>query len=191
MPNSILLELTRRYLEPHRRYHTLAHVAHMLHGAHEAAVSEGKTLSDEQIYAVWFHDAIYDPRSHDNEEQSAELAVRLLNAHGWDKARIETVRKIVLDTKHHEPHVDASKAVIDADLQTLALPWDGYNKIGRMIREEYAHVTDEQWKQGRSGFFQTWLDRPRIYYTPWGAKLEKQARENLARTIAGEVLTPE
>ncbi|MBP9891802.1 MAG: hypothetical protein KBG84_07830 [Planctomycetes bacterium] len=187
MPNSILLELTRRYLEPHRRYHTLAHVAHMLHGAHEAAVSEGKILSDEQIYAVWFHDAIYDPRSHDNEEQSAELAVRLLNAHGWDKARIETVRKIVLDTKHHEPHVDASKAVIDADLQTLALPWDGYNKIGRMIREEYAHVTDEQWKQGRSSFFQTWLDRPRIYYTPWGAKLEKQARENLARTIAGEV----
>jgi len=187
MPNSILLELTRRYLEPQRRYHTLTHIAHMLQGALQAAASEGNQISDEQIYAVWFHDAIYDPKTHDNEEQSAELAVRLLSAHGWDRTRIETVRAIVLDTKHHEPHLEASKAVIDADLQTLALPWEGYNKIGQLIREEYAHVNDADWKQGRSGFFKTWLDRPRIYYTPWGSQLEKQARANLARTIAGEM----
>ncbi len=187
MPNSILIELTRHYLEPHRRYHNLAHIAHMLQGAMQAAESMGQKLTDEQIFAIWFHDAIYDPRASDNEEKSAELAVKLLTAEGWPRERIETVRKIVLDTKHHEPHLEPSKAVIDADLQTLALPWEGYNKIGQLIRQEYTHVSDADWKKGRSGFFQVWLDRKQIYYTPWGAKLEKQARENLARTIAGEV----
>lgn len=187
MADAILIGLTRRYLEPHRRYHTLVHIANMLHGAALAAQSTGSPLSDEQIYAIWFHDAIYDPKAHDNEEKSAELAVKLLADARWPAARIETVRKIVLDTKMHQPSLEASKAVIDADLQTLALPWDGYNKIGRLIREEYSHVSDADWKVGRSHFFKLWLDRKQIYYTPWGSQFERQARENLARTIAGEV----
>ena len=187
MSNSILLDLTRRYLEPHRRYHNLQHIAHMLQGASEAAASQGKSLSDAQVYAVWFHDAIYDTSAHDNEEKSAALAVQLLTRSGRPAAEIELVRAIVLDTKHHIPQLEESKAVIDADLQTLALPWEGYLKIGSLIRQEYAQVSDAQWVAGRTGFFKTWLERPRIFYTPWGDKFEKQARENLKRTVAGEV----
>lgn len=187
MRDNLLIDLTRRYLEPHRRYHTLTHIAHMLQGATQAAQSLGAPLSDEQIAAIWFHDAIYDPKACDNEEQSASLAVKLLSGAGWSAEGIETVRRIVLDTKHHEPSLEASKPVIDADLQTLALPWDEYLRIGRLIRDEYRHVSDSDWQNGRSHFFKAWLARKQIYYTPWGAKLEAQARANLARTIAGEV----
>jgi len=159
----------------------------MLEGADAAARSQGKTLTDAQIFAVWFHDAIYDTAAHDNEEKSADLAVQLLTEQGWPASQIEFVRAIVLDTKEHVPHLEESKAVIDADLQTLALPWAGYMKIGNLIRLEYAQVSDAQWTTGRTQFFQSWLQRPRIFYTPWGDKFEKQARENLKRTIAGEV----
>lgn len=186
MSSSILLELTRRYLEPHRHYHTLEHIAHMLQGAALAAQSQGHALADEQILAVWFHDAIYDPRASDNEEKSAALAVELLRAEGHDLQFVARVERIVLDTKHHQPSIALSHAVLDADLQTLALPWQDYLKIGALIRREYAFVDDAQWQEGRARFFKDWLLRERIYHTPWGAQLESQARSNLARTIAGE-----
>lgn len=186
MSSSILLELTRRYLEPHRHYHTLEHIAHMLEGTAVAARSEGHALADEQILAVWFHDAVYDPRASDNEEKSAALAAAMLRAEGKDESFFGRVERIVLDTKHHVPSIALSQAVIDADLQTLALPWEGYLKIGALIRREYAFVDDAQWRQGRARFFSQWLQRERIYYTPWGRQLESQARSNLARTVAGE-----
>ncbi len=65
----LLLELTRRYEEPHRRYHALPHIADMLHRGRDLQ------LDDVQVAAIWFHDAIYDPRALDNEAQSAALAV--------------------------------------------------------------------------------------------------------------------
>ena len=68
----LLMELTRRYTEPHRRYHDLRHIADML------CKGEALKLSDEQVMAVWFHDAIYDPTSKTNEADSAVLAVEKL-----------------------------------------------------------------------------------------------------------------
>ena len=62
-----LLDLTRRYCEPHRRYHNIAHIAELLWRGREC------DLSDEQVLAVWYHDAIYDVPSQDNEVRSAAV----------------------------------------------------------------------------------------------------------------------
>ena len=61
---ALLLDLTRRYAEPHRHYHTLEHVAGMLY--------EGRAfpLDDGQVLAVWFHDAVYDARRSDNRSRA-------------------------------------------------------------------------------------------------------------------------
>src|SRR5215475_4432514 len=71
-------ELVRAYTAPDRHYHNLAHIEAML----GLARSHGGALSDSDAVeaAIWFHDAIYDTRRHDNEVKSAELAAERLAA---------------------------------------------------------------------------------------------------------------
>jgi len=135
----LLMELTRRYTEPHRRYHDLRHIADML------CKGEALKLSDEQVMAVWFHDAIYDPTSKTNEADSAVLAVEKLREIGWDEDRIKVVERIVLDTCGHVPSIEESKKVIDLDLSTLGGSWESYQRNGENTRQEYAQVSDADW----------------------------------------------
>jgi predicted metal-dependent HD superfamily phosphohydrolase len=173
----MLLELTRRYSEPHRHYHNLNHIAFML--------LKGKVfpLSDEQVMAVWYHDAIYDPRSKTNEADSAALAREHLQQLGWSPERIECVCTIVLDTVRHMPSRPESEAVLDLDLAILGAAPGGYQQYVDQIRQEYAFVDDDAWRAGRAEILRSLLERDRLYYTGWGAALESTARENLQREL--------
>ncbi|MCC7509066.1 MAG: hypothetical protein IT464_06800 [Planctomycetes bacterium] len=173
----LLIELTRRYSEPHRRYHDLRHVADMLLKGRDFP------LSDEQIMAIWFHDAVYDPRSKTNEADSAVLAVTRLNQLGWESARVKVVEQIVLDTCGHVPSIDASKPVLDLDLSTLAGTWEQYAQNGANIRFEYSAAPEAEWNAGRGKWLESMLAKKRLYWTAWGAPLESQARANLERDL--------
>ena len=66
--------LIARYEEPHRRYHTVQHLDECF-----ARLDDAHALAEhihEVELALWFHDAVYDPRRPDNEAQSAALPVR-------------------------------------------------------------------------------------------------------------------
>jgi len=175
MQTELLIELTRLYTEPHRRYHDLRHVADML------CKGVALNLSDEQVMAIWFHDAIYVPGSKTNEADSATLAVERLSALGWNAARVRVVERIVLDTCGHVPSIEESKKVIDLDLSTLGGSWESYQRNGRNIREEFANVSEADWNAGRGAWLDSMLKRKRIFWTPWGEPLEKEARSNLLR----------
>jgi len=175
---SLLLSLTRRYTEPHRRYHDIRHVAQMLAWGRELA------LDDAQVWGVWFHDAVYDPRSDHNEEDSAALAERSLRRCGVADDVVRTVARIVLDTKTHTPTIAASAAVLDLDLGSLALPWEAFRANSAAIRLEYSHVEDEAFHAGRRAALGRLLDRPRLFSTSWGRAREAAARANLTRLLA-------
>ncbi len=174
----LLLDLTRRYCEPHRHYHTLEHIANMLFRG------RALELSDEQIYAIWYHDAIYDPRSKTNEEDSAALATDALRSIGWDEARTGRVARMVLDTKTHEPTVPGSAEVIDLDLSSIASDWPIYERNGNNIRREYHWVSEDKYATGTREFLKTLLARKQIFTTEWGAQFEAKARENMERVLA-------
>ena len=71
-------ELVRAYTAPDRHYHDLAHIEAMLASAraYHGALSDPAAVAA----AIWFHDAVYDTRRHDNEAKSAELAAARLAA---------------------------------------------------------------------------------------------------------------
>jgi len=174
----MLLELTRRYSETHRHYHNLDHIASML--------LKGTVfpLSDEQVMAVWYHDAIYDPRSKTNEQDSADLAREHLQQLGWATERVECVSTIILDTVRHIPSRPESDAVLDLDLSILGSDPQGYGRYVEQIRQEYAFVDDDAWRAGRAGVLRSLLQRDTLFYTEWGSALEGTARENLQRELS-------
>src|ERR1700722_17127819 len=68
-------EILRAYSEPGRFYHTLDHVLAVLATVASLA-SHARNLSAVKL-AAWLHDVIYDSKASDNEERSAEYALRL------------------------------------------------------------------------------------------------------------------
>ncbi len=77
----ILARARARYDEPHRRYHTWTHI--------EACFAARRELTEDASAAIdlalLFHDAIYDPLAHDNEEKSAELLCEVGRSEGIDE----------------------------------------------------------------------------------------------------------
>ena len=93
-------ELIARYREPHRRYHTMAHIEDCL-----AQVAASTDFTDEQRAlmdaAIWFHDAIYDSRKSDNEARSAALASERL-AGRIGPERVARIAAMIEATAKHE-----------------------------------------------------------------------------------------
>jgi predicted metal-dependent HD superfamily phosphohydrolase len=178
-----LVELTGRYREPHRHYHTLQHITRVVEALHRhVGLLEHP---DEATVAVWYHDAVYDPARDDNEFRSAELAARqLLAAHAPVDA-IARVHEMILDTRHTEPATSPDGAyVADADLAILAAPAITFDAYDAAIREEYAFVPEPAYRAARTRILQGFLDRPFIYQTAvFRKRCEKAARENLGRAV--------
>jgi predicted metal-dependent HD superfamily phosphohydrolase len=135
--------------------------------------------------AIWFHDAIYDPRSRTNEQDSASLAEERLRGAGWPSAEVQRVQQIVLDTVHHQPSARGAAEVLDLDLMSLAAPWPEFERNTARIRSEYAHVADADFAAGRRAFFAAMLQRERLFWSPRGTAWEAPARANIERAVRG------
>lgn len=181
---SVYDELLFAYSEPGRAYHTLAHIEHCL--SEFAIVSEEATNPDAIEFALWFHDAVYDTRSKDNEERSAELARKVLRSASLSDSMANLIADLILVTKHSAPPVTLSeKILVDIDLSILGQNRLGFGEYERQIRSEYSWVPEDAFAKGRSAILSSFLSRPRIYSTDFFyGKYEKTARENLARSIS-------
>jgi len=173
-------DLLRRWSEPHRRYHDVEHLATVL-----SIVDELEAPAEIRL-AAWYHDAVYDPRSADNEERSARLAVDALTALGVAPNQVDEVARLVRLTLGHEVRDgDVNGALLcDADLAVLARSTDGYDRYAAAIREEYAHVPEEAFRAGRAAVLRHLLDLPAVYRLPrLRDRWEEPARANLRREL--------
>lgn len=178
---TVFEDLARRYGEPQRRYHTLEHIADCLVRLDEAPAPPPRRIE----LALWWHDAIYDPRRDDNEAQSAGLALRQLEQLGVSAAESEAVAGLIRLTAGHKVEAadDVGARLVSIDLSILGREPGEYDRYAAAIRQEYAHVPDPLYRAGRARVLARFLDGP-IYPDPMFARAyEAQARENLAREI--------
>lgn len=176
-------ELWARYLEPHRRYHTIEHVDSCL-GFFDWYCAAARHPERVQL-ALWFHDAIYDPRANDNEQQSAALSRERLTELGASASVVHDVEALVLATREHRSEQPDALLLLDLDLAILGARAAAFARFERQIREEYAHVPEIAFARGRAGVLRGFLSRPEIYRTPaLREELELRARVNLERRIA-------
>jgi predicted metal-dependent HD superfamily phosphohydrolase len=140
--------------------------------------------------AIWFHDAIYDSRTKDNEAKSAALAEKKL-AGRTDEQRLGRITAMIIATATHElphfgdEHFDHDAALfLDMDLAILGAAPDAFDAYEQAVRREYGWVEEPMWRAGRSAVLKNFLARPHIFHTKeFRQRFEAQARQNMARSI--------
>jgi predicted metal-dependent HD superfamily phosphohydrolase len=176
--------LSARYAEPQRAYHTLRHIAHCLDELDGARSLAGDAAAVEM--ALWYHDAIYDPRAKDNEDRSADLASAAAAAMALPPAVGARVAGLIRVSTHAGLAVGADPQLFaDIDLAILGQPAGAFDEYERQVRVEYSWVPEPAFRAGRSAILRSLLERPSIYGTGFfGKKYEAAARQNLSRSIA-------
>ncbi len=174
--------LLSAYKEPQRAYHSLQHLNECLRVLDEAKASGLMKRPDLVEMALWFHDAVYDPKGSENEALSAQMAVEAL---GDGEVARELARLIML-TKSHQPGEGLDDAwILDIDLAIFAQAPARVMEYERQIRVEYAWVPDAVYREKRAEILTGFLNRERIYLTTWAReRFEERARENLRTLIA-------
>jgi predicted metal-dependent HD superfamily phosphohydrolase len=179
LADAVFEDLSRRYAEPGRFYHTLEHIQSVL----EVVDTLGPHARNGNAVrlAAWLHDVVYDSRASDNEERSAAYAERLCEQLGLPDG--PRAASLILKTKTHDAGADAdAQVLLDADLAILGADEQAYRTYAGQIRQEYAWVPEPAYRAGRRQVLERFLTRPRIYH--FLGHLEEPARKNLAAEIA-------
>ena len=171
------------YSEVQRHYHSIQHIVECLEHFHQIKTHLDDTLSVE--LAIWFHDVIYNPQAHDNEQQSADYMQRMLeNVLGAEQ--IAKIYAWVLATKTHAPTADTDLAyLLDIDLAILASDPMRFAEYECQIQQEYAWVEPSLYVQKRQQVLRHFLETQPLYQTPFFQKrYERQAKQNLAQALS-------
>jgi predicted metal-dependent HD superfamily phosphohydrolase len=175
--------LIAHWSEKHRHYHTLQHLRECLD--HLEASRALARRPAEIAAALWFHDAFYDPQRSDNEARSAQWARECASSAGIAPEVAGRIHDMVMATRHQEvPEDPDAQLLVDIDLAILGSEPARFEESNAQIRKEYAHVPDDEFRQGRMRVLRGFLDRPRLYTTGhFHSTLEAPARENLQREL--------
>src|SRR3989338_817763 len=177
-------KLAQYYAEPHRRYHTLAHL-------HQCMVEFADVVWHSQdpaliVMAIFYHDITYDVHRNDNEAKSA-LYWKFIARHVLEVKNegfiAEVARLIELSGEHRtDPVTDPDAALfLDVDMSILGADAPEYDAYAAAVRQEYAHCSDDEWAFGRvAKFLDPTLCEDRIFLTDiFRKKYEENARANL------------
>lgn len=169
--------LIRAWDEPQRKYHDQGHLVWLLDEADRRVA----LIRDRAFvgYAIWFHDAVYEPGRPDNETLSAGWA-RTSLAHAPDLA--ERVARVIEMTKNHAEGEAVGDAAIflDMDIAILGAPWQAYCAYAAGIRAEYPHINDPAFAGGRATFLAKQLEHARTFRTDlYENELGETARANM------------
>jgi predicted metal-dependent HD superfamily phosphohydrolase len=171
------------YAEPTRQYHTLQHLGECLDLLE--SVMDLATHPAEIEMSLWFHDAIYNTASQDNEAQSALWARVELSKAGVLSEKIDRIQSMIMATCHTALPITSDECLlVDIDLAILGSSAERFAEYEQQIRAEYNFVPETIFNQKRQEILQGFLDRSTIYSTEYFQdKLELLARDNINRSI--------
>lgn len=176
--------ITTLYSRIERHYHDMKHISSCLEEFDSVGKSSFKYPLESEV-AIWYHDYIYYPTQHDNEERSAIVATGYMWSYGFSLAQRKIVNDIILATRHDFNVADNdTQLVCDIDLAILGKPERIFDEYEANIRKEYEMYPDEIYDAERVKILQRFLDKDMIYYTDFfRKKYEKQARRNIINSI--------
>lgn len=181
--HQLIIKLWQEIEEAHfgRAYHNLGHLRTM----YRLLLEVKEEVEDWEclVYAIVYHDFVYDIFAKDNEKSSALLAQQRLKKLSVCPDKINKVFELIMATEAHNGERGGDfDFFVDVDLAILALP--SYEVYTRAIRKEYEVYSDEAYKKGRSIVIGNFLKKKRIYQSDYFyEKFEKKARNHLQKEL--------
>ena len=177
-------EIKSQYNSPKRFYHNLNHIQALLN----QAKSFKSTINNYNIvcFAIWYHDIIYSTTKHNNEQKSAETAIKNLKLLQLSSEKIDLCASLIRSTQNHQPlnDDDDNRLLLDFDLDILGADWNTYTSYTKNIRKEYGRYPNFMYKKGRKKALRHFLERDRIYHSNhYFNEKETKARENINREL--------
>jgi predicted metal-dependent HD superfamily phosphohydrolase len=170
-------EIVSKYSGRNRHYHNLKHIEALLH------LSERYPLRDRKVvlYAIFYHDIIYNVLRKDNETRSAALAVKRLHELGVDADTIALVKHFIEATQTHQATGNPDlELFLDFDMSILGAPWNEYLVYTQQVRKEYKIYPWAMYQAGRKKFLMQCLQAAHIFHSGvFRAGFEFQARSNI------------
>lgn len=176
-------EIEFYYKNPSRNYHNLDHLNYMLNAILQVKI---KILNwDAVMFAIYYHDIIYDIFKNNNEEKSADFAEVRLKKLKLSNQQIDEIKKHILSGKTHQNSENSDrKYFLDADLSILGESPEIYSKYSKNIRAEYVQIPFQIYKTARTNILNDFLNRTQIFLTPYFyQKFEDTARRNIINEI--------
>lgn len=190
--------------ESERKYHTIWHLVEMFGYLDVLLPMKRITCCHKKDHersvailsmSTFFHDAIYNPRSSSNEEDSAQLYTRfrdemeesilrcqsaspLLPLHNTftDISSHDTIHHFIIQTKSHDIPLNPNsqynhitlkllRIFMDMDLSVLAKNTKAYDNYAHLIRQEYEFVERSVYCSKRAEILQDFLSCSRIFHS--------------------------
>ena len=183
-------ELTRRYCEDSRHYHTLDHISECF----ETLDNMGEL--DDRTYVFWmslfYHDAVYDPMRLDNEAHSAALAIQSSLNILTDTSKIvfhseiarDLIYNIMMTKTHNAIPCEEAAILVDVDLAILGACPERFQQYEDQIRAEYSFVPEEIYKVKRAEIMKGFANRYLLFSRQsFRDKFGEQAKQNLSRYL--------
>ncbi|MCH5599784.1 HD domain-containing protein [Niabella ginsengisoli] len=176
-------EIEGCYSNFQRHYHNLDHLNELLLQLKE--IIQSIKDPDSVLFALYYHDIVYNVSRSDNEEKSAVLAEERMQQLQVPASVIENCKAHIIATKLHEQTLKSdTNYFIDADLSILGSSPDRYEQYCDAVRKEYSIYPDFIYKQGRKTILQRLLKMKSIFNTNYfSQKFEQQARKNLVSEL--------
>lgn len=179
--DAMIEEYRAAYSQPHRKYHNLEHINHLL-----TALKAVPQPSAALLTAAMYHFFVYDPLKEDNEEKSAEYLRNKLKAAGVSQQFIDSVTAIMLAPANSADLAFASKDaqyLSDIDMSIFGDSPHVYQRYAELVRDEYSSLSDFNWYHQRVRFLLYLLKSVQIFHTDEFKQLEKHARSNIANEV--------
>jgi predicted metal-dependent HD superfamily phosphohydrolase len=168
------------YSEPHRVYHTIDHLNHMLSNLIASGVFDQAAL-----LATFFHDYIYEIGGLNNEVESADVCFDMLTKIGVSEDVVNRSCYLIKLTADHKVTFGdlLASSFIDADMSILGAKPDEYLLYKNSIAKEYCQYGN--YKEKRLEFLKSLLERECIFYTKYYSDVfEVNAKNNAALEMA-------
>jgi pantetheine-phosphate adenylyltransferase len=138
----------------HRRgYHNMDHLDNMIRSIERRKERLTEEEFHQLILAAFFHDAIYNPRSKTNEDDSIKF---FRQAYIGKDRKFDLVDRAIETTKHRKrPFEYLLRIFWDADNEGFRGPWKTFLATEKGIRKEFSHVPQAQYIKGRIEFLES------------------------------------
>lgn len=179
------LELLERWGEDSRKYHSRTHLLAVLEALD--ILTDPALPARTVALAAWFHDAVYEGVAGRDEEESALLATDRLTAARLAPDDVAEVARLVRLTAEHNPKPGdhAGALLCDADLSVLGGDEQSYALYLAAVREDYAHVSDDDFAKGRAAVVRHLLSLDPLFHSERAKALWLDAaRRNLTAELA-------